>query len=263
MKFINYVQCRKNGNYMKKQYEDFAFVYDELMSEVPYEQWIAFIKSVFDQSETNIQLVADLGCGTGNVTIPLAQSGYDMIGIDLSENMLMISRQKAEEAGVNPLFLLQDITEFELYGTVDGVIAACDSLNYLSSKEKILDVFLLVKNYLNEGGIFIFDVNTEYVFEKVYGNQTFTYRDEDVAYIWENTYDKKKQSNTYDISFFVRDDEENYVRFDEYHNEYAYGQATLEALILEAGLTLQAVYDNYSWKLPQENTERLTFIVKK
>jgi len=248
---------------MASQYEDFAFVYDDLMSDVPYEQWVDFIKTVFDQSKRKIQLVTELGCGTGNMTIPLAQLGYEMIGIDCSENMLMVSREKAEDASVSPLFLLQDMTSFELYGTVDAIIASCDSLNYLDSVEKLQKVFSLVHNYLDDEGVFIFDVNTQYRFEKVYGNQTFTYRDEDLAYIWENTYDEKKKANTYDISFFVLDEENRFQRFDEHHKEYAYSQSLIENLLQEEKLTLMGVYDNYSWKQVNDHTERLTFVVKK
>ena len=248
---------------MSVQYEEFAFIYDALMSEVPYEQWIDFIKSVFNKSARKIRLVTELGCGTGNITIPLAQAGYEMIGIDLSSNMLTISREKAEAADVNPLFLLQDMTSFELYGTVDAIIATCDSLNYLDTQGKIKKVFDLVYNYLNVNGVFIFDINTIYRFEKVYANQTFTYRDDEVAYIWDNTYDKKNKNNTYDISFFVLDEGDNYVRFDEHHKEYAYTQKQIETLLMQANLKIQGIYDNYSWNAPNEQTERITFIVKK
>jgi hypothetical protein len=120
-----------------------------------------------------------------------------------------------------------------------------------------------VHNYLDDEGVFIFDVNTQYRFEKVYGNQTFTYRDEDLAYIWENTYDEKKKANTYDISFFVLDEENRFQRFDEHHKEYAYSQSLIENLLQEEKLTLMGVYDNYSWKQVNDHTERLTFVVKK
>ncbi len=248
---------------ISRQYGGFALIYDELMADVPYGQWVSFIEKAFEQSDIEVKLVAELGCGTGNITLPLAADGYEMIGIDLSEDMLMVSREKAEEIGVQPLFLQQDMCQLELYGTVDGILATCDSLNYLESEQQLRQVFRNVSTYLNKGGVFIFDMNTEYRFETIYGNQTLTYRDEEIAYIWENTYHSECRENTYDISFFVYEDEGRYVRFDECHSEYAYSQQCIEDMLKEVGLKLQGVYDDYQWVEPTKTTERLIFVVKK
>ncbi len=160
-------------------YEDFAYVYDELMDNTPYEKWCETIVEFIEQygvskpernagdlldSERN--LVLDLGCGTGTLTELLYQKGYDCIGVDNSEAMLDIAMKKKEESGSEILYLLQDMRELDLYSTVGTVISVCDSLNYILEEEELLQIFRLVKNYLYPGGIFVFDFNTDYSIAK-------------------------------------------------------------------------------------------------
>lgn len=247
-----------------RRYEDFAFIYDELMEETPYEDWVEFIQDQIDEQFQGAQLVLDLGCGTGNITIPLAEAGYQMIGIDLSENMLMLAREKSISKDLDILYLHQDMTEFELYGTVDVVVAACDSLNYISGEESLLKVFSLVENYLNLGGVFIFDMNTRYRFEEQYRDTTFSVVEEEYAYIWNNTFFEETGMNLYEITFFIRDDEaDHYSRFDEFHEEFTYSMETIEALLKKAGLDLVEAYDNYTKVKAKDTSERITFVAKK
>lgn len=154
----------------------------------------------------NPKLIAELGCGTGNITGRLAKEGYDMIGIDISEEMLSVARQKAvDEGDKNILYLLQDMTEFELYGTVDVILCLCDSINYITEYEDIVKVFKLVNNYLEPGGLFIFDINTEYKFKNILGENTFADSEENAAYIWQNYYDENERiTNTMLISLLSR-----------------------------------------------------------
>lgn len=247
------------------QYEEFAMIYDWLMDEVPYDEWLVFIEEkiamYYPDKEKSEVLVADIGCGTGNLTLPMAISGYNMIGIDLSEDMLMIAREKMMEADLDILFLHQDMTQMELFGTCDMMLATCDSLNYLSSIEVLRNFFKQVKKYLNPGGLFIFDMNTSYQFAEIYGNQSFHYTDEGIAYIWENEYDTLEGSNHYMITFFVENDEGLYERFDEEHYEYAYDKELIEELVNEAGLTIEGVYDNYTRTPYHDKTQRMTFVV--
>lgn len=242
------------------QYENFAYIYDHLMEEVDYDKWLAFIDSVF--AEHSIKSVCDLGCGTGNMTIPLSEKGYDMIGVDLSYDMLMVAREKAAEIGQDILFLNQDMKEFELYGTVDGIIATCDSVNYLKPDD--LDVFIKwVNNYLNPDGLFVFDLNTEYKFEHVYGNQTFSELGGDFAYLWENHYKADEKVNEYYISFFVEEEDGSYSRSDEFHKEYVHHPEKMEETLTENGFEILGVHDDYEWRTCQEKTTRMTYIVQK
>ena len=147
----------------------------------------------------------DLGCGTGTLTELLARAGFDMIGVDNSEEMLEIAIQKRERSGSDILYLLQDMREFELYGTVGAVCSVCDSLNYILEDEDMVMVFSLVNNYLYPGGIFVFDFNTVYKYEQVIGDATIAENREDCSFIWENYYDREKRINEYDLTIFVRE----------------------------------------------------------
>ncbi|MBO6015991.1 MAG: class I SAM-dependent methyltransferase, partial [Lachnospiraceae bacterium] len=150
-------------------YSDFASVYDIFMDETPYEAWAAFLHEELIRQQIGGGIVLELGCGTGSLTRLLAGYGYDMIGIDNSPQMLQIAREKDEEHS-SILYLLQDMREFELYGTVAAVVSVCDSINYITQEDDLLQVFSLVNNYLDPDGIFIFDFNTEYKYRDVIGD---------------------------------------------------------------------------------------------
>ena len=143
-------------------YGEFARVYDMFQDNVDYDAWGAWLKQQLKEYGILDGLVLDLGCGTGTMTELLAEAGYDMIGVDNSEEMLEIAREKQIKSGHEILYLLQDMREFELYGTVGAVFSICDSLNYITEPEELKQVFRWVNNYLDPGGIFIFDFNTEY-----------------------------------------------------------------------------------------------------
>ena len=145
-------------------YENFARVYDELMDNVPYEEWAQFILNLLQDRKITEGLVLELGCGTGKLMTLLGKAGFDMIGVDNSVEMLQIAREKTSQ---DFLYLLQDMREFELYGTVKAVISVCDSVNYITKKEELRKVFQLVNNYLDPEGVFIFDFNTEYKYREL------------------------------------------------------------------------------------------------
>ena len=148
-------------------YESFASVYDLFMEDVNYDEWVDYVEKIFSEFNIKPELVCELGCGTGNIALRLAKKGYDVIGIDVSEDMLSEAKLKAEKEGLDTLFLLQDMREFELYGTVNCILCLCDSLNYITEDEDIKEVFRLVNNYLHPNGLFIFDLNTEYKFKNI------------------------------------------------------------------------------------------------
>ena len=143
-------------------YTSFAQVYDTFMDNVPYEDWSARIQSILKQYDITSGLALDLGCGTGKMTELLATAGYDMIGVDNSEDMLELAMEKRLKSGHDILYLLQNMQEFELYGTVGAIVSVCDSVNYMVEEEELLEVFRLANNYLDPEGIFLFDFNTEY-----------------------------------------------------------------------------------------------------
>ena len=153
-------------------YTSFAQVYDTFMDNIPYEEWGAYIVSLLREYGISDGLVLDLGCGTGSMTEVLSGYGYDMIGVDFSEDMLEIALEKRDASGHDILYLLQDMRSFELYGTVRAVVSVCDCVNYLLEEQDLTETFRLVNNYLDPGGIFIFDLNTEYKYRELLGEAT-------------------------------------------------------------------------------------------
>lgn len=244
-----------------ESYKDFAQIYDLFMNDVPYKKWVLYLKRIWNKYNFNPKLIAELGCGTGNITIQLANKNYDMIGIDISEDMLAIAKQKSE--GLNILYLSQDITQFELYGTVDCIISLCDSLNYILKTNDLFKVFKLVNNYLNPKGLFIFDINTEYKFKNILGTNTFAETKSNAAYIWENFYNKNKKINEYYLNFFIKQTQTNYKRFKEIHYERAYSINTIKKLLKKSNLKLLAVYDAFTFNKPKKDSERIYFVVQK
>lgn len=244
-------------------YSGFAEVYDLFMDNIPYEEWTAYVRSLLEEEGIREGILLDLGCGTGSVTELLAAAGYDMIGIDNSEEMLEIAMEKREKSGLDILYLLQDMREFELYGTVKGVVSICDSMNYILEDEELLTVFRLVQNYLDNEGIFIFDLNTRYKYETLLADNTFAEDREESSFIWENFYDAEEEINQYDLSLFVREEDGRYRKYEETHLQRAYDQQRVEALIRESGLELLHVYDAFTRELPAEDAERIYFVCRR
>ena len=244
-------------------YSGFAKVYDLFMDNIPYEEWTDYVKELFAEEGVKDGILLDLGCGTGSVTELLAESGFDMIGIDNSEEMLEIAMEKREESGHDILYLLQDMREFELYGTVKGVVSICDSMNYILDDEDLLDVFKLVHNYLDNEGIFIFDMNTMYKYEQILADNTFAEDREESSFIWENYYDEEEEINQYDLSLFVQEEDGRYRKYEETHLQRAYEQECVEELIKESGLELLHVYDAFTKDLPAEDSQRIYFVCRR
>ncbi len=244
-------------------YSGFAKVYDLFMDNIPYEEWTDYVKSLLKEEGIEDGILLDLGCGTGSVTELLAKAGFDMIGIDNSEEMLDIAMEKRYESGLDILYLLQDMREFELYGTVKGVVSICDSMNYILDDEDLLDVFKLVHNYLDNEGIFIFDMNTMYKYQNILADNTFAEDREESSFIWENFYDEEEEINQYDLSLFVQEEDGRYRKYEETHLQRAYRQEIVEELIKESGLELLHVYDAFTRKLPAEDSERIYFVCRR
>lgn len=244
-------------------YNDFAEVYDLFMEDIEYDKWVNYLENIWNKFNIKPNLMAELGCGTGNITHRLAQKGYDMIGIDISDTMLLKAKEKAVEDNLEILYLMQDMREFELYGTVDCIISLCDSLNYITEEEDLLEVFKLVNNYLEPKGLFIFDMNTEYKFKNILGDNVFAETEKNAAYIWENFYDEEEKINEYYVNFFVKEEKSQlYRRFEEEHYEKAYDIETVKRLIEKAGLKFLAVYDAFTFEAPKSDSERIYFVVQ-
>lgn len=250
-----------NDREQVQAYESFASVYDTFMDNVPYKEWGVYLIDLLKEAGVENGLVLDMGCGTGSITEVLYDAGYDMIAIDNSEEMLTIAKDKAEEKGQDILYLIQDMREFELYGTVGAVVSICDSMNYITDPEDLLEVFKLVNNYLDPEGIFIFDLNTLYKYQEILGDQTIAETREDCCFIWDNYYYPEEQINEYELSIFVREQNDQdgnlFRRYQETHYQRAYEMKEVKALLEAAGMKLIAMYDAFTHEPPKPDSERI------
>ena len=241
-------------------YEKFAQVYDLFMDNIDYEGWAEYVTDRLREYEITDGLVLELGCGPGTMTGLLAGKGYDMIGVDNSEEMLAEAMEKRVESGQDILYLLQDMQEFELYGTVRAVVSVCDSLNYITDRDELRHVFELVNNYLDPEGIFLFDMNTVHKYRDLLGDTTIAENRDEGSFIWDNSYDEEEGLNYYELAVFLPREDGLYEKSEEVHCQKAYPQEEIETLIKEAGMELLAVYDAYTLNPATEDSERLFFV---
>lgn len=239
-------------------YGQFAQVYNQLM-EAPYFEWANYIEELWTKFDTKPHLVLDLACGTGVLTDALSGRGYDMIGVDLSADMLMVARQ------TNPqiLFLQQDMRELELYGSVDAIICVCDSINYILEADELVQIFKQAEFYLNPNGLLIFDINTEYKYRQILADNDFSGIGESGAYIWENFYDEVERLNEYQVTFFIGEQDGLYSRHEEVHIQKAHGPSEIKSALTTAGLKLLGEFDELTLNLPQIQSERVFFVAQK
>ena len=244
-------------------YTSFAEVYDTFMDNVPYEEWAEYLAELLQEYDIEDGLVLDLGCGTGSLTEILATKGYDMIGADGSAEMLEIAMEKKAQSGHDILYLLQDMREFELYGTVRAVVSVCDCVNYITDEKELEQVFRLVNNYLDPEGIFIFDFNTEYKYKEILGEQTIAEDREDCSFIWDNYYYEDESMNEYELTLFIKEQDSNlYRKYQEMHYQKAYTLDAMRELIEWSGLEFVTAYDAYTRKAPTETSERICVVAR-
>lgn len=250
-------------------YEAIARVYDRLNAQIDYVAWADFAEACFDRFlKKRPELVLDLACGTGSMTLALAAKGYDMIGIDGSADMLSEAYNRAEN-NAQTLFLQQDMRAFELYGTVGAVTCCLDSINYLLSEEDLLRCFSCVHNYLDPDGIFLFDVNTPYKFHHIYGNNAYVLEDELVwdsgmeteeraaVYCgWQNEFHTESGICDFDLSIFEELPNGSYRRADEHQQERCYALDTLNGNLKKAGFLPLGVWSDFSFSAPDDTSER-------
>ncbi len=243
-------------------YTNFAKVYDTFMDNIPYEEWGKYLTELLEEYGVKEGLVLELGCGTGSMTEILAGKGYDMIGADNSEEMLEIAIEKRERSGHDILYLLQDMREFELYGTVRAVVSVCDSVNYVTEEEELIEVFRLVNNYLDPKGVFIFDFNTKYKYQNVLGDRTIAEKRDECSFIWDNYYYEEEEINEYELTLFIQEKENLYRKFEEVHYQRAYTLEQMLRLVKESGLEFVTAYDAFTRKQPTDTSERIYMIAR-
>jgi SAM-dependent methyltransferase len=297
-----------------ESYTSFAKVYDMFMDNIDYESWGTYLIELLKEYGVEDGIVADLGCGTGNITTILSRAGYDMIGIDNSAEMLAIAMDKeksggqyndglaeeivdeeelndnsaeeiADEEELNDnsaeeiadgsydnsadepedkrevLYLLQDMREFELYGTVAAVVSICDSINYITDYDDLVTVFKLVNNYLDPGGIFIFDLSTKSKYEQI-GESVIAEDREESSFIWDNYYYEDECINEYQLSIFIKGEDGRYDKFSETHYQRAYSLEEVKSALAEAGLEFVTAYEAFTHEDVKEENERIYVIAR-
>ncbi len=242
-------------------YQEFAGVYDRMMSEIPYDKWFERLDKLIAGRFGRRCFVCELGCGTGEMTGRFSDAGYEVAGIDISPDMLALAADKKKK-GQNILYLNQDMTDFSLHKPADVVLCICDSINYLLKEQELYETFRCVRENLAEGGLFVFDMKTSYCYEKVLGNTVRVEDADDYTVIWENTYDPEPGINEYALTIFVRHEDGGYERTDECHCQRAYGQAVVEELLARAGLRLCGVYGADLQRQPGAEDERIYYVAE-
>ena len=245
-------------------YTSLASVYDRLNG-VDYVKVADHIERQFEKfAAKKPESVLDLACGTGSLTVELAARGYDMTGVDISEEMLSEARFKcdANRFPHKVLLVRQDMAELELYGTVDAIVCCLDSLNYLTDTGRVSRALSHIHNYLNPEGLFVFDMNTPYKYENVYGQSSIVLEEEGVLCAWQNDYNPKSKMCDFYLSIFRELSDGLWERSDEVQRERCYSLRTVKKLLDENGFELLAMYGEDGGAV-SETTERWLFTAKR
>lgn len=251
---------------MTDHYSALAAVYDRLNGELDYVRWAAYLDSeIRAHAAIPVKLVLDLCCGTGTMTLALDRLGYDMTGVDGSPEMLSMAREKAAAAGRDGavLFLCQDMCDFELYGTVQAVVSTLDSLNHVDGAEDLMTVFSLVHNYLEPGGVFLFDMNTPYKFKTVYGTNAYVLEEDGALCAWQNFYDPRTRLCEFFTSVFTENADGRYTRRDDYERETCFTPAEIRRMLKKCGFAVVSEHGDFDRNTPVRETERIHFTAKR
>lgn len=245
-------------------YTSFAEVYDQLMDNVNYERWADFYAALLAGSDVPPgSKVCECACGTGGLTLPLCHRGYQMTGVDLSQEMLWIAAQKARKAGLGVPFVQQDMRRLHLHRQMDAVLATCDGVNYLLTEEDVSAFFQAAHAALRPGGALIFDVSTPWKLENVLGDQLICEDREDVTYVWQNSYSKRTGVCDMALCFFIREKDGRYRRIDEAQKQKAHSAGQLTALLESCGFGDVHLYGNSRMESPRDKEQRWHFTARK
>lgn len=245
-----------------RAYSDFAEFYDNLTQNVEYDKKADYILEVLKKHNHNAGLTLDLACGTGTLTLELKKRGIDIYGADASYEMLSIAQQKAYESGQEIMFLCQKMQKLDLYGSIDTCICSLDSINHLTSKNDVRQTFNRVSLFMNPNGLFIFDANTVYKHKYILGDNCYIYDTDKVFCAWQNNYNETDNKVIITLDFFEPDGK-MYRRSSEQFSERAYTREEMTSMLTNAGFTVEAVYDDMSFDLPKDNSEREIYVARK
>lgn len=245
-------------------YQSFAYLYDALMDEAPYDEWMALFKRKQSLYAPHAQTVLDLACGTGEITIRLLENGFDVTGVDLSADMLTVAQQKVSEKGYSIPLIQQDMTQLEGIGSFDAVVIFCDSLNYLKEESDFIETFSSVYDCLNDHGLFLFDVHSQYKIQNGYIGKSYSFNDDEISYIWNCFPGEFPDSVEHELTFFVYDEYTGkYDRYDEVHQERTFPVEQYKKWLEEAGFTIHSIDADFKDEPVTEKAERIFFTAQK
>lgn len=244
-------------------YSSFSSVYDELTLNVDYIKRAEYIMNILADNNIKNCLLLDLACGTGSLSVEFSKKGFEVIGTDASPDMLMVAREKACEAGENILFLCQKMQETDLYGTVKAIVCSLDSINHLGSLEEMDKTFRVLKNFIDDGGIMVFDVNTIYKHQNVLANNTFVYDEKNVYCVWQNSLMADGVTVNINLDFFIKNETGKYERFNENFKETAFTDEAITKSAVNAGFKVINRYAELTRNSPTANTERVYYVLRR
>ncbi len=244
-------------------YSSFACVYDELMKNADYKARASYIADILKKYGIENGLLLDLACGTGSLSIELSKKGFEVIGTDASPDMLMVAQNKAFEEERQILFLCQKMQETDLYGTVRAIVCTLDSINHLENTGEVEKMFSRLKNFIDIGGIMIFDVNTPHKHKNILGNNTFVYDEKNVYCVWQNHLYSDEKTVGIELDFFVKNENGDYSRYSESFNETAFTHEELKNAFEKSGFSLEAVYNENTFESASEQTERAIYVIRR
>lgn len=243
-------------------YTGFAYVYDEYMDNIPYEEWGEYMMTLLKENGVSDGMsVLELGCGTGTVTRMLSKSGYDCVGLDMSEDMLSIASDKTFEEDLHIIYTCQDMRDFEVPYSMDAMISIGDSMNYITCVDDLENVFSCVRENLKENGVFIFDLKTIHFFRDILADNTYAQNRDDSAFIWDNYYDEEERNNEYELAVFVKNEDGTFDRFEEQHYQHGFTIEEVTGAARKAGLNVKSIYNAFTKDAPDDSSERLYFII--
>ncbi len=245
-------------------YSDFAFYYDELTENAAYETRCNLLCDLLAAHGAGKGILLDLACGTGTLSAMLANRGYDVIGVDASPDMLSVAQQKQSEQGFDAVFLCQRMEQLDLYGTIDAAVCTLDSLNHITNEADFKEALRRVALFMNDGGVFLFDVNTPYKHETILADNTFVYDLDDVYCVWQNSYDPETKTTDVTLDLFPYDEENDcYDRVTESFAERAYALEDIRRWLAEDRFEVVAVLEETGSRPVNETDERALFVCKK
>ncbi|MCQ2459705.1 MAG: class I SAM-dependent methyltransferase [Ruminococcus sp.] len=244
-------------------YSVFARYYDDLTANIDYKKRGEYFHEIIKKFKvTKENILLDLACGTGSISEVMARLGYDVIGVDLSDEMLGMAIEKKFDSGLDIQYLCQDMRKLDMYGTVDVTVCALDSINHLTSLNDVRKVFENVAFFSEKDGLFIFDINTAYKHRNILANNTFTYETDNVFCVWENTLVPETDEVKMNLEFFELEENGMYSRSSDSFSEKAYSEEDIEKLLADAGFEIVAKYGDDTFDAPTETTQRIVYTAR-